>query len=458
MKLYDFQQDILKQSASRNRVAYYLDMGLGKTFVGSEKLNQLDAMKNLVICQKSKIDDWIKHFKLNYPNHQVFDLTKEDPSVIIRATRCVAIINYDLVFRRPLAKAFNGFNFTLLLDESSLIQNHTAKRTKVIINDLKPANVILLSGTPVGGKYENLWSQLKLLGYPFKYPYFFEEYVKYYKLEDGRPFPIKIPYGYKNEEELKKIMKNLGCYFLKTSEVLELPRQNFISVNLPAPPFFREFKKDGIVEFRIPWINGQDEDVEIVGDNMLNKLLGFRKLCGIYNQAKWKAFGDLIDSSQSRFIVFYNYNLELAIIRHILEEKNRPLSIVNGNEKDLSAYEKEDNSVTAIQYQAGAMGLNLQKGNKIIYWSPTYSSDLFEQSKKRIHRIGQSEPCFYYLLKSGFDYSIYRALERKENYTNALFEKDLLNDFLFCDLEQEQEQTKTSDDILREVFGDDILG
>ena len=430
VKLYDFQQKILQDSQDRTRVAYYLDMGLGKTFVGSEKLKQLGAFKNLLICQKSKINDWIEHFKLYYPEYSVIDLTKDDLVAVVRAEMCVAIINYDLVFRRPLANTFKEFYFTLLLDESSLIQNHTAKRTKYILQNLRASNVILLSGTPVGGKYENLWSQLRLLGYPYRYQDFFERYVKFYNLKKTpTAFPVKIPTGYKNEDELRRVMSSLGCYFLKTSEVLTLPAQNFIDVNIPAPPALNDFKRDGLVEFRTQWINGHDEDIEIVGDNTLNKLLGFRKICGIYNGAKWKAFGDLLDSSQSRFIVFYNYNLELAIIKHICEEKKRPLSIINGSVKDLSAYENEDDSITAIQYQAGAMGLNLQKGNKIIYWSPTYSSDLFEQSKKRIHRIGQSEPCFYYLLKSGFDKAIYRALERKENYTNKLFEKDLLTPF-----------------------------
>ena len=37
LKLYDFQKQILNMTKDRNRVAYYLDMGLGKTFVGSEK-------------------------------------------------------------------------------------------------------------------------------------------------------------------------------------------------------------------------------------------------------------------------------------------------------------------------------------------------------------------------------------------------------------------------------------
>lgn len=69
------QEKVLNQTKNFNRVAYYLDMGLGKTFVGAEKVWELNNDVNLVICQKSKIDDWVQHFKDHYPDYEVFDLT-----------------------------------------------------------------------------------------------------------------------------------------------------------------------------------------------------------------------------------------------------------------------------------------------------------------------------------------------------------------------------------------------
>lgn len=78
------------------------------------------------------------------------------------AGHLVYVINYDLIWRRK--ELLNLTHFTLILDESSLIQNATSKRTKFILK-LKPDHTILLSGTPTGGKYENLWSQLHLLGW-----------------------------------------------------------------------------------------------------------------------------------------------------------------------------------------------------------------------------------------------------------------------------------------------------
>ena len=105
---------------------------------------------------------------------------------------------------------------------------------------------------------------------------------------------------------------------------------------------------------------------------------------------------------------------------------NRPLSVVNGEFKRLENYETFNNSVTFIQYQAGAMGLNLQKANKIIYYSPPLSSELYEQSKKRIHRIGQGQTCYYYNLTvtGSIEDKIYKTLAMRRDYTDRLFEEE----------------------------------
>ena len=77
------QQKALDLTEGHNRVAYYLDMGLGKTFVGAEKMYLLNNDVNLVICQKSKIDDWVEHFNTYYPDYAVFDLTKTSSMITI---------------------------------------------------------------------------------------------------------------------------------------------------------------------------------------------------------------------------------------------------------------------------------------------------------------------------------------------------------------------------------------
>lgn len=397
--------------------------GLGKTFVGAEKLVRLGAPRNVVICQKSKIKDWMEHFLNHYKHIVVYDLT--NPSALERFVEYsvfsnaqeVGIINYELAFRRQKLASLK--DFTLMLDESSLIQNETAKRSKFILNKLKPKNVILLSGTPTGGKYEKLWSQMNLLGWKIPKDLYWKQYVDY-KVDIKQGFPIKIVKGYKNVERLKAKMREHGCQFLKTDEVFDMPEQVFNTVSIETSKEYRKFRKSSIVTIG---------ETEFVGDTILKKMLYERMICGAYNKSKVDALKDIIESTEDRLIVFYSFNDELRTIEDLCLELDRPLSIVNGQAKDLTIYEEYANSITAIQYQAGAMGLNLQKSNKIVYFTPPLSSELFEQSKKRIHRIGQKSTCFYYMLtcNNSIEEKIYKTLEMRRDYTDELYINDFPN-------------------------------
>lgn len=443
IKLYPHQEEALNQTKDFNRVAYYLDMGLGKTFVGSEKMKELGTDLNILVCQKSLIPTWIEHFKKYYPQYEVIDMTVKKSSQYFlenqnQIGKCVLVVNYDLIFRRKFFLQLE--NYTLMLDESSMVQNEKAKRSKFILQ-MKPDNVILLSGTPTSGKYENLWSQIHLLGWKISSELYNKQYVNWKKIEAG-DFPLWVvdkDEPYKNVDRLKQKLRDHGAVFMKTDECFELPEQTFITINVPTSREYRKFQRNSIitidtknlVEFKDDSdFYGQDVTprVELIGDTTLTKRLYSRMLCGHYNKDKLKAFEDLASSTQDRLIVFYNFNEELTALKKIAKKLDKPISEVSGQVKDLSNYETEDNSITFIQYQAGAMGLNLQKANKIIYFTLTEKSELFEQSKKRIHRIGQTNNCLYYLLicKGSVEEDILQILEMRKDYTDELF-KEYIN-------------------------------
>lgn len=425
IKLYPHQQDALTATADKDHVAYYLDMGLGKTFVGAEKMKELGARVNLVICQKSKVDDWMEHFR-DYYNLNIdalYDLTNKKAFDEFMQTAetynyltVVGVINYELAFRRPELAKLEGF--TLMLDESSLIQNENSKRSKFILKKLHPENVILLSGTPTGGKYERLWSQLSLLGWKISKKLFYKQYVDFH-YEDNEGFPVMVIDGYKNVERLKQKMRDYGCIFMKTEEVIDLPEQIHNTIKVPTTKEYRKFRKDCIVTV---------DETELVGDTTLTKMLYERQLCGQYNQEKLAAFKDLVESTNDRLVVFHNFTAErakLASIAHL--ECGRIVGFVNGDTKGgIDVFNEHDNCVLFVQYQAGAMGLNLQKANKIVYFTPPLGSEIFEQSKKRIHRVGQDKPCFYYYLtcKGSIEEKIYSTLAMRKDYTDKLFESE----------------------------------
>lgn len=436
--LYPHQLHELDATKDLNHVAYFHDMGLGKTFTGSEKLMQLGAKVNLVVCQKSKIDDWAKHF-VNYYDYQnrvaVYDLTqwkqkdwdnlKHDPMFELDAfgqLTTILIINYELIFRRPELSSLH--DFTLMLDESSLIQNEKSKRAKFILKKLAPDNVILLSGTPTNGKYENLWSQLRLLGWNISKELYWNHYIDYYYQDNGQGFPIKVVRGYKNVERLKSKMREYGCRFLKTDEVFDLPEQIFENVYVKATKEYNRFIHEWVVEV---------EDKEFVGDCVLTRSLYARMLCGAYNQNKLDALKDLLVSTEKRVVIFYNHNNELYKIEDLCRELDKPVSIVNGYTKDLACYEEFENAVVLVQYQAGAMGLNLQKSNTLIFYTLPYgkgSCGLWEQAKKRIHRIGQNNTCFYYTLlcRGTIEETNLAALQEGKELTDELFDEGVTNE------------------------------
>lgn len=414
MQLFPHQSKALDETKDFNRVAYYLDMGLGKTFVGSEKANSFPE-RIVLVCQKTKIEDWIKHFREYYPL-TVFDLTDKRQLEEFTGTigKCVGVINYDLVFRRSYFAHISGF--TLMLDESSIIQNETAKRSKFILK-MQPENVILLSGTPTAGKYEKLWSQLRLLGWNISKDLFYKQYVETEWIEDHNSgFRIPHVVGYKNVDRLKKKLAEHGAIFMKSEEVFDLPEQMMIPIHSKPTKEYRKFMRDEVITIEVR---------EFIGDTILSKRIYSRMMCSYLNRERVAAFKDLVQSTEDRLIVFYNFNEELNTLQNIVFEMERPFSIVNGSIKDLTAYEEHGDSVTFVQYQAGAMGLNLQKANKIIYFSLTDRSELFEQSKKRIHRIGQEKPCFYYLMicPGTVEEDILHTLELRKDYTDELFKK-----------------------------------
>lgn len=428
VSLYEHQKAELEATKDLTHVAYYHDMGLGKTFTGAAKLMQLGAKVNLLVCQKSKINDWLEHFTEHYGEEvMAYDLTREhELAGFVQAVEVpwmkIGVINYELAWRRPLLRGFlESQEYTLMLDESSLIQNDKAKRSKWMLS-LHPKNVVLLSGTPTGGKYERLWSQLHLLGWDISRKLYWAQFVtvKYLEHMGGRGRGIPVVTGYRNVERLKRKMKLYGCRFLKSSEVFDMPAQTFTKVYCKTSGQYVRFRKTKIAE-----VDGR----QLVGDTTLTKMLYERQLCGQYSKAKVKAFTDLVESTEDRLIVFYNFTDEMRAMREAIGanvKRDVSYSIVNGNTKDLVAYERYADSITFVQYQAGAMGLNLQKANKVIYFTLPLSSELYEQSKKRVHRIGQEQPCFYYqlLVKGSVEEKILAALEMRCDYTERLFERD----------------------------------
>ena len=105
ISLFPHQQEALQETKDFDNIAVYHDMGLGKTFTGSEMMKRFGCKVNLIVCQKSKVQDWVEHFTDNY-QMQVFDLTNKkqlgEYHGLSQGQRffIVGVINYELAWRR----------------------------------------------------------------------------------------------------------------------------------------------------------------------------------------------------------------------------------------------------------------------------------------------------------------------------------------------------------------------
>ena len=90
-------------------------------------------------------------------------------------------------------------------------------------------------------------------------------------------------------------MHDLGCDFLKTDEVLDLPEQTFITVECNQTPELRKFRRDGIVTM--------PDGTEIVGDSTFAALSGERMLAGALSKYKLDALKSIINRPDVKKVV-----------------------------------------------------------------------------------------------------------------------------------------------------------
>ena len=415
MELYGFQKEILKRTENEDRCAYFVGMGLGKTLLSSEHVSSIALPDEdiIVICQLSKVRDWVDHWRRNY-HRPVCDYTRRDPeNPKHQAKGMVVVVNYDLIWRRPIFKEWRAH---LIVDESSLIQNDTAKRTKFIMG-MHPLSVTLLSGTPCSGRYENLWTQARMLGWSISKTAWWDSYVIWHLEQMGPGTPrFRQVDGYKNTEHMKRRLGEFGAVFMRTEEAIGLPDTVENTIRISKSDYYREFTRNRIITI---------QDNELIGDNSLTRLLRLRQICGIYCWEKMKAVSDILISTDDRVVIFYNFKEEEERLRTACHEAGRKPFTISGEVKEEQGFHDTEGAVLLVQYQAGSMGLNLQDCNRVVYYTPTLSTDQFEQSKARIHRIGQKRTCFYtYLvMENSVEEHIYDTLSKRADYTLRLFDK-----------------------------------
>lgn len=423
-------------------------MGLGKTFTSlklwEKKEQTFDVNKRMIIlCQSKKINDWKDEA------NAVFRHTSKTVKVIKTVKD---FLNYDAdddilimsfsIFTLGSSKQPKWWesltNFGLIFDESQGLKSYSSK---ISIFTMRMARfldwVILLSGDPISTGYKDLYAQMKVLNM-FNSTYTWTNFLNDYCTTWTNESYIRFITGYKNVPELLERL-NKSSVFIKTHEAYDLPDTWFVDEHIQTQDEYKTFYKQQCIKFKLN--NGKD--VEILSKNILHEMTILRELSsGILNSIhglkqfksnKQDYLYDLLTeiNRDKTIIIFYNFNGELNQIENTLKQlesdnsENINIYRINGNENiEIKKIENKKNTFILVQYLAGAKGLDgLQKlSDRIIYYSPPLSGELYRQSIKRIHRIGQANKCIYHrFIASPLEQHIYECLETQESYSETIF-------------------------------------
>lgn len=318
----------------------------------------------------------------------------------------------------------------VVIDELSSFKSAQAKRFKALRRVRgRIRRLIGLTGTPRPNGLEDLWPEMYLLDQGERLGRTLSAFRARYLVPEK--MNGHIVYSYRPREGAEaEVYDRLAdiCMSIRKEDVLSLPGQIYEDVTLAAPPAllkqYKQFERDKVLEC----LDAEGEIVAGTAAALLGKLTQFSggavyDMDGVAHRVhdvKLDALEELIEEAGGDpVLVLYGYRHEAERIRERI--KCRALD----TPEDIDAWNRGEIPVALAHPASCSHGLNLQQGGHITIWyTLTFSCELYAQANERMNRPGQTQVCrVYHLIMEGtVDEKIKQALARKENGQNAAIE------------------------------------
>ena len=314
----------------------------------------------------------------------------------------------------------------VVIDELSSFKSHQAKRFKSLMK-VRPSirRVVGLTGTPSANGLMDLWAQFRLLDLGQRLGRFIGNYRSNYFVPDKRNQQMVFSYKPKPGAE-QAIYNQISdiTISMKNTDYLKLPKlvMNVMNVRLSEAEWrhYQTLKAELVL-----YLNGKEIDA-VNAAALSGKLLQLAN-GAVYDEnggvayiheCKLDALEDIIEAANGKPVLiayWFKHDRNRILDRFPAEQLDGEESIRRWNAGKIS--------VALIHPASAGHGLNLQAGGSTLVWfSLTWSLELYQQTNARLWRQGQKETVVIHHLvaKDTIDEDVMSALEKKETGQAAL--------------------------------------
>lgn len=418
--------------------AVLLEMGLGKSVISLSAINELmldyfDVSRTLVIAPlRVAISTWPDEIKkwdhLKYLSYSVVTGSEKERLDALRKPVHIYIINRENVDWLITKSGFKWSFDMVVIDELSSFKSYQAKRFKSLLKARpKVKRIVGLTGTPSSNGLMDLWAEFRLLDMGERLGRYITHYRQNFFIPDKRN--QQIIFSYKPKDGAEKVIYQLISDItisMKSKDFLKMPEcimnEVVVSLSEKEQKLYDSLKKDMVLSI-------EDEEIDAINAAALSSKLLQMANGAVYNDdkesihihdRKLDALEDLIEGANGKpVLIAYWFKHDLTRIKERFDVRE----IKTG--KDITDWNEGQIPIAIIHPASAGHGLNLQLGGSTLIWfSLTWSLELYQQTNARLYRQGQKDTVvIHHIVSKGtIDEDVMRALKAKEKMQDALID------------------------------------
>jgi SWI/SNF-related matrix-associated actin-dependent regulator 1 of chromatin subfamily A len=443
---YPYQREGIAYGLDKKRLIIGDEPGLGKTLQSIGIVDTANAYPCLVICPSSLKINWQREFeKFTDKSALVLDNSVRTtwPYLLKMGMHHVAIVNYESLRKYFVWDIKGGKSFRLkdvvfcpqirmfrsvIIDESHRVKDPSAQQT-IFTKGITTGKewIILLSGTPVVNRPEDLVAQLSIMGRLQEFggrTKFMADYCtdpKDKKAEPAVPLSVLSNQLYANcmiRREKAKVLPQLPD---KTRVDLYVDISNAPEYNLAAAD---------LAEYLRQYTECTDWEIRRkMRMEALVRFMTLRQLATLGKVAQAVDFIRTFLDSGKKLIVFCSLH---EVVDALCKAFPRAVTVTG---RDSAAFKQAavdsfqnnpDVQLIVCSIKAAGVGLTLTASSNVAFVELAWTYADCCQCEDRAHRIGQKDnvTCYYLLGRGTIDQTIYSLIHKKKSIAAEIMNSD----------------------------------